>query len=308
MRKTIFLILAVLLLTLTACGQSDPAQDDKLHIVTTIFPEYDWVLNILGDQSEDVEVTLLLDNGVDLHSYQPAVDDIVKISTCDVFIYVGGESDQWVNDALKEATNKDMITVNLLESLGTAARKEEALEGMETEEDPGYDEHVWLSLKNAAVLCDAITSALITADPQHAETYTANNKSYITKLNNMDKEYETIVAQSNRKTLLFCDRFPFRYLMADYGLSCYAAFPGCSSETQASFETVTFLAGKVDELNLPCVLTLEKSDQKIAATVVNATAAKSARILTMDSMQSAAGASYLSTMENNLKVLKEALQ
>ncbi len=325
MRKTIALVAAVLLLTamLAGCTKSDAGKDeDKLSVVATIFPEYDWVMNILGDKAADAEVTMLLDSGVDLHSYQPTADDIIKISACDVFIYVGGESDEWVEDALKEATNRDMIVVNLLESLGDAVREEEVVEGMEeedegeseAEEGPEYDEHVWLSLKNAVVLCNVIKDAIGKADAGNAGTYAANAAAYIEKLNALDAEYQAAADAANRRTLLFGDRFPFRYLTDDYGLSYYAAFVGCSAETEASFETVAFLAEKVDELDLPCVLTLEGIDHEIAQTVVAATSAKSARILSMDSMQSVTsedvknGARYLAVMEKNLEVLKEALK
>ncbi len=323
MRKMILLVIAALMLTVTlaGCGQSDVGKDDKLSIVTTIFPEYDWVMNILGDKAGDANVTMLLDRGVDLHSYQPTADDIIKISTCDVFIYVGGESDEWVEDALKEAANKDMIVINLLESLGDAVKEEEIVEGMEeeageegeAEEDSEYDEHVWLSLKNAALLCNVIKDALGKADADNAEAYASNAAAYIEKLNDLDAEYQAAVDAANKKTLLFCDRFPFRYLMDDYGLSYYAAFAGCSAETEASFETVAFLAGKVDELGLSYVLTLEGPNHKIAETVVAATSATSAQILSMDSMQSTTSedvknnVSYLSIMEKNLEALKEAL-
>lgn len=328
MRKIISIVLVVVMMTVTlaGCGQSDVSKNDKLSIVTTIFPEYDWVMNILGDDAENADVTMLLDNGVDLHSYQPTADDFIKISTCDVFIYVGGESDEWVEDALKEATNKDMIVINLLESLGDAVKEEEVVEGMEEEDHehededhdhekgPEYDEHVWLSLKNAAVLCNVIKDALGKVDEDNAEGYASNAAAYIEKLTALDVEYQTAVDTANKKTLLFGDRFPFRYLTDDYGLSYYAAFVGCSAETEASFETVAFLAGKVDELGLSSVLTLEGTDHKIAETVVSTTSAKSARILSMDSMQSTTsadvknGASYLSIMEQNLEVLKEALR
>ena len=290
-----------------------------LKIVTTIFPEYDWVREILGDKADHAEVTMLLDNGVDLHSYQPTADDIIKISDCDLFIYVGGESDGWVEDALKEATNKEMQIINLLDVLGEQAKVEEVVEGMEGEEEadeeegPEYDEHVWLSLKNAETLCSAIADALEEIDPANKDAYAANAASYLEKLAALDGEYQTVVDNAARKTVLFGDRFPFRYLVDDYGLSYYAAFAGCSAETEASFETISFLAGKVDELGLPCVLTIEGAQHKIAETIVQNTAEKNPSILTLDSMQSttstdvANGTTYLSVMESNLDVLKQAL-
>ncbi len=332
--KRIFAVFFCLLLAagiLGGCGKaassSSPAPsalqsgNKPLKIVTTIFPEYDWVREILGDKADHAEVTMLLDNGVDLHSYQPTADDIIKISDCDLFLYVGGESDGWVEDALKEATNQNMKVINLLDVLGEHVKEEEVVEGMEGEEEeeadeeegPEYDEHVWLSLKNAETLCNAITDALEEIDPANKDAYAANAASYLEKLSALDGEYQTVADNAARKTVLFGDRFPFRYLVDDYGLSYYAAFAGCSAETEASFETISFLAGKVDELRLPCVLTIEGAQHKIAETIVQNTAEKNQSILTLDSMQSttstdvANGTTYLSVMESNLDVLKQAL-
>lgn len=509
MKKMIplFLVLTMVVGLLAGCGKKNAAEtgesdSNKLSVVTTIFPEYDWVKEILGDKAESTDLTMLLDNGVDLHSYQPTADDIVKISDCDLFIYVGGESDKWVDDALKEATNKDMKVIDLLEVLGDSVKTEETVEGMQetehahdhskevstfedhevqdrslsdwagswqsaypfaldgtlddafaamaeegemtadeyktyyqngyktditniniegdhiafTYEDGkkvgsdykyiGYyiqnwstgtkaamyrfeavdrtsgapiyiefndhmiesaapehfhirmsnesfdaivdpekswptffpadmtgedlcehmeghghdhdheeeaDEHVWLSLKNAKTLVRAISDALQELDPDNKDTYAANTSAYIEKLSALDGAYQSAVDGAARKTVLFGDRFPFRYLVDDYGLSYYAAFTGCSAESEASFETVSFLAKKVDELKLPCVLTIEGKNYKIAETIVENTAEKNQKILTMDSMQSttsedvANGTTYLSVMEQNLSMLKEAL-
>ena len=501
MKKITALLLALFMLVgaLAGCGkQNDTNQTDKLSIVTTIFPEYDWVREILGDKADNAEITMLLDNGVDLHSYQPTADDIVKISDCDLFIYVGGESDEWVEDALRNAANRNMKVINLLEVLGDSVKTEEIVEGMQedghdhghshdeqltendiedrtlsdfagawkslhpfllngdldkfcehrAEEDedssttkvtywekykaswqcdaekisingdtitftyadgktvsaeytyagyqpkrndegkirsvryqfettsadapkyvqfndhghePGQaehfhiyfgndgfdalmsaktnpffvkdalsvedildelmghdhgeekDEHVWLSLKNAKTLVGAIADALQELDPDNKDTYAANTSAYIEKLSALDGAYQSAVDGAARKTVLFGDRFPFRYLVDDYGLSYYAAFAGCSAESEASFETLSFLAKKVDELKLPCVLTIEGKNHKIAETIVENTAEKNQKILTMDSMQSttsedvANGTAYLSVMEQNLSMLKEAL-
>ena len=499
----LFLALTMMVSLFTGCGKTDAAEDDKnnssnadkLSVVTTIFPEYDWVKEILGDKVENTDLTMLLDNGVDLHSYQPTADDIIKISNCDLFIYVGGESDEWVDDALKEATNKDMKVINLLDVLKDTVKTEEAMPGMQAEEghnhgyshfadsdvqdrtlsdwdgdwqsvypylqdgvldevmerkaetgsktaeeyrayyetgyqtdvekisirgDAGtmkfvrngvsaeasyqyqgyqiydyesgsrgvryffektagdadapkyvqfsdhgigsgkaehfhiysgndgfdalsqemenwptyypadmtgeqikadmleheekeYDEHVWLSLKNAETLVRAISDALQELDPNSKGTYAANTSAYLEKLSALDGEYQHTVDAASTKTVLFGDRFPFRYLVDDYGLSYYAAFAGCSAESEASFETISFLAKKVDELKLPCVLTIEGKEHKIAETIVQNTAEKNQKILTMDSMQATTssdvknGVTYFSVMEQNLGVLKEAL-
>ena len=494
---TIFLVLTMVVGLLAGCGKKNAVEkgesdSNKLSVVTTIFPEYDWVREILGDKAESTDLTMLLSNGVDLHSYQPTADDIVKISDCDLFVHVGGESDGWVESVLKNADNKNVKVINLLNVLGDSAKTEETVEGMQEAEhahdhskevstfedhevqdrslsdwegswqsaypfaldgtlddafavmaeegemtadeyktyyQKGYktditnidiagdhitftyengkkagtdykyigyyiqnwstgtkaamyrfeavdrtsgapiyiefndhmiesaaaehfhirmsnesfdaivdpekswptffpadmtgeelcehmeghghaheeetDEHVWLSLKNAKTLVAAIADALQELDPDNKSTYAANAAAYIEKLSALDG--------AARKTVLFGDRFPFRYLVDDYGLSYYAAFAGCSAESEASFETVSFLAKKVDELGLPCVLTIEGKNHKIAETIVENTAEKNQKMLTMDSMQSttsedvANGTTYLSVMEQNLGVLKEAL-
>ena len=345
MKKITALLLALMMLTgvlalfmlvaaLAGCGkQNDTNQTDKLSIVTTIFPEYDWVREILGEKADNAEITMLLDNGVDLHSYQPTADDIVKISDCDLFIYVGGESDEWVEDALRNAANRNMKVINLLEVLGDSVKTEEIVEGMQEEEyehedaeehehedaeehehEEEADEHVWLSLKNAKMLVRVISKALQELDPDSKDIYAANADAYVKKLSALDAEYQTAVDAASNKTILFGDRFPFRYLVDDYGLRYYAAFVGCSAETEAGFETISFLAKRVDEWKLPCVLTIEGAQHKIAETIVRNTTAKNQRVLTMDSMQSTTskdvknGTTYLSVMEKNLSVLKEALR
>ncbi len=336
MKKLMYLFIAAILIlgSFTACGTpaetAEPAADNKpIQIVTTIFPEYDWVKNILGENPAGAEVTLLLDSGVDLHSYQPTAEDILKISTCDLFIYVGGESDEWVEDALAGATNAEMKVINMMDVLGDSVKEEEVIEGMqgeeheheegeehehEGEEGPEYDEHVWLSLKNAETLVSSFSDAIQEIDAENAEAYKVNAEAYIAEIAALDEEYAAAVSQSAHKTILFGDRFPFRYMVDDYGLDYFAAFVGCSAETEASFETVTFLAKKVDSLGLPVVLTIEGADHRIAETIVENTKTHNQQILTMDSLQSTTasdvenGATYLKAMENNLIVLKEALK
>ena len=324
MKKTIAILISFILVfgLISTSGVPASAEGGRLRIVTTIFPEYDWVMNLLGSRAAEAEVTMLLDNGVDLHSYQPTVDDIVRISTCDLFIYVGGESDAWVDSALAEASNKDMLVIDLLDVLGDAVKEEELVEGLEAEEDyedaeeegPEYDEHVWLSLKNAAVLCGAISEALARIDPVNAEAYRANAAVYTERLAALDAEYQAAVDAASVKTLLFGDRFPFRYLADDYGLSYSAAFVGCSAETEASFSTIVFLADKVDQLGLNAICQIESSDGAIARTIQENTRSRDQAVLTFDSMQSttsrqvADGADYLAIMAQNLDVLKAALR
>ena len=333
MKKIITLMLVAVLAVcaLSGCGTSksgEDTKDKKIKVVTTIFPEYDWVMQILGDKADKADVTMLLDKGVDLHSYQPSTADIAKISEADVFIYVGGESDEWVEDVLKQAKNKNLKVINLMDVMGDKAKEEEVKEGMQPEEEEHaeeakdgkeeeeveYDEHVWLSLKNAKIFTKKIADVLSEVDKDNAKTYQANYESYAKKLDDLDKKYAEAVASAKNKTLVFGDRFPFRYLVNDYGLDYYAAFVGCSAESEASFETVTFLAKKIDELGLNNVLTIEGKNHKIAKTVVDNTKNKDQKVLTMDSMQSTTakdvkdGATYLGIMEKNLEVLKEALK
>ena len=316
MKKLIVLLLSLFFLLSTALP-AGMAEEKPLKIVTTIFPIYDWVRQIIGEQ--DADVTMLMDSGVDLHNFQPTAQDILTIAQCDLFIYVGGESDEWTEDVLKTAQNESMTAINLLDALGDDVKEEEIVEGMEAEEEEGEeeeaesDEHVWLSLRNAEKLVKVIAETLAEIDAEKAEPYRANAESYIEKLQALDAQYAEAVNAAAFQTLLFGDRFPFRYLADDYGLTYYAAFAGCSAETEASFQTILFLAQKVDELGLPAVLTIENPKTRIAETVVNATQKKNQKILSLNSMQGMTaqevkdGAAYLSLMENNLIVLRDAL-
>ncbi len=319
MRKRIALLLLFCLTAglFSSCAAHMPAEDTKISVVTTIFPLYDWVREIVGG-AEGVEVTLLLGSGVDLHTYQPGAGDLVQVAACDLFVYVGGASDDWVVDALANTGNPDREVVRLLDALGDAVKEEEIVEGMEAEEEENeeeaeYDEHVWLSLRNASALCRVLAEKLGGIDPSNAALYAQNVQAYTAKLDALDARYKTAVEGSENKTLLFADRFPFRYMADDYGLTYYAAFSGCSAETEASFKTILFLAGKADELGLHSILQIESADGSIARTVRDNTKTKDQQILTMNSLQSVttqdaqAGASYLSVMTQNLETLEAAL-
>lgn len=329
----------------------EKGNSNKISIVCTTFPQYDWVKNILGEEAERFNVTLLLDNGVDMHSYQPAVKDIATAGSSNLFIYVGGESDTWVEDALKEAKNKDLKAINLMETLGNSVKEEEVVEGMQEEreslghsheksskekqeqtqkeshensqeingqkeaadEEPEYDEHIWLSIRNAEIMVKNIEKAIEQLDSDNAKVYQTNAENYIKKLDTLDKQYANTIQNAKYKAILFGDRFPFRYMADDYDLKYYAAFAGCSAETMAGFETVTFLAKKADELRLPVILTIENSDGRIAEAVKSNTTKKNQKILAMNSLQSvtkeqiADGITYLQVMQENLSVLLEAL-
>ncbi len=537
-KKTIaYTTAAAILLGLTACAENGSQQEtaenivtdakadavtgEQLSIVCTIFPEYDWVKQILGDHASGAEITYLLDSGTDLHSYQPTAMDMAKIADCDLFVYVGGESDEWVEDALAEAVNPDMQVINLMDVMGDAAKEEEIKEGMEHDhdhehdehdhskevstfeddevqdrplsdwegdwqsayplvldgsldeawehksEDGGmtaaeykdyytkgyksdynaisihdnhikftdkdgkvtesdykytgyyiqnwstgtkaamyrfeaedhdagapiyiefndhmiepekaahfhirmsnesfdaivdpegnwptffdaalsaeevcdevighghsdedededhdhdheheegeveYDEHVWLSLKNAKTLCTEIADRLSILDSANKDDYKANLDAYTAQLDKLDGGFKTLIGGAAQKTLVFGDRFPFRYFADDYGLDYFAAFAGCSAETEASFDTIVFLAEKMDELGCGTIFTIENSDHKIAQTIIDNTKAKNQNIAEMNSLQSvtkdqiSSGATYLSLMQANYDTLKGALQ
>lgn len=290
--------------------------DDKISVVTTIFPIYDWVRQVAGDNLANIDLTMLLDNGVDLHSYQPTAQDIMKLSNADLFIYVGGESDEWVEDVLEAAPNADIRAINLVEAMGEDIKMEEMVEGMEhaeEEDEEEADEHVWLSLHNAEKLVKVIADVLAEIDGEHADTYLNNAKEYEKKLSALDERYKETISSAAFDTLLFADRFPFRYLTDDYDLKYYAAFSGCSAESEASFDTVAFLIGKLNELALPAVIRLEDGRINIADTIIRDSATKDQRIVILHSMQQITGEdvrtgiSYLSVMEDNQNALREAL-
>ncbi len=368
--KKILLPLAGLLTLGLVAGCNDDATNDqtaetgeKLTVVTTVYPLYDWASQIVGD-NENVEVKYLLSSGVDVHSFQASSQDIVTIGDADMVLYVGGESDIWVEDILETSGKDGQVALNLMEVLGDDVKMEEMVEGMQVSEhnhdhegeehdhegddhdhegddhdhegddhdhegddhdhegeehdhedgDVEADEHIWLSLENAEILCEAIADGMAQIDGNNAATYQANVEAYIAQLDALDEKYEVAIENSALDTILVADRFPFRYLVDDYDLDYYAAFVGCSAETEASFETIAFLAGKLDELGLHSVLTIENSDARIADTVIASSASKDQQILVLNSLQSINqqqiddGVSYLKVMEDNLNVLAEALK
>ncbi len=314
-----------------------PAAPRPLKVVATIFPAYDWAREVIGTNAPGAKLTLLLDSGVDLHSYQPTAADLKTVAESDLFIHVGGESDGWVAPALAAAPKPGRRVLNLVEVLGDAAKAEEIVEGMEHEhpedhddhdakheanhdddhhdaEEEEIDEHVWLSLRLAQTLVGATADALAGLDPVRADAYRANAAAYRAKLAVLDADYQAAVAAAPRKTLVVADRFPLRYLADDYGLKYFAAFAGCSAETEASFKTVRFLASKADELGARTILALEGENHRIAETVRAATKARDQKIVVFDSLQSVTGArasageTYLGAMRRNLAALAEGLK
>ena len=344
--------------TFTACSaeksEKTPAQK-KVSIVATIYPQYDWLKNVLGNRLDAVDLKLLIKNGTDLHSYKPSAQDIASIASADMVVYVGGESDEWIEKALSATPKAGRVQVNLMEALGDRVKEEEVVEGMEHEhhhehgeeaeehehehhehaeehehenhehaeahedhehaEEAENDEHIWLSLKNAEILVRALAHAIAKVDTAHATEYHMNAALYVAKISALDAQYRAATDSATLKTILFGDRFPFRYLVDDYGIKYFAAFVGCSAESEASFETVAFLAGKMDSLALPAIFTIDGSNGKIARAILEASKkSKNATVLTLNSMQSVtdaqmqAGADYLSMMQENLEVLKKAIK
>ena len=303
--------------------QENEHQDDgeRISIVVQIFPQYDWVRQIIGDENIGrFALTYLLDNAIDTHSFNPSVSDVVRIKTSDVFMYVGGHSDSWVYDVLgSDDINPDIVTMSLLEVLGD----QPLLEGFcddDCDEDHDHnfseshmDEHVWLSLRFAMLICEAIADLLAEVDPVNARVYMDNMTAYVEQLAALESEFQAVVDDANVTTMVFADRFPFRYLLNDYGLAHFAAFPGCSAESEASFITIISLANRLNQFGLNVVLVTETSDKSIARTVIESSDSRNQRILVLDSIKSVTpsdvrdGATYLSIMTKNLAVLREAL-
>ena len=405
---------------LTAASPSDSPEGRTLTIASTIFPQYDWVRQILGSRADDMNLVQIIDSAVDLHSFQPSVSDIASISTADLFIYVGGESDSWVENVVRQAVNPNIVTINLMDVLGDMAiaaahdhdhdcddedcdhehhghshghshshshdhdcddedcdhehhghshghshshshdhdcddedcdhehhhghshsHSHDHDHDCDDEDCTHYhhhehshshshhhdhdhhhhhhhdkdDEHVWLSLRNAALFVKAITNALIELDPDYADYYLSNMTAYVEQLSILDDEFSRVVAEAARSTILVADRFPFIYLVSDYNISHYAAFSGCHAEAEASFSTIIFLAGKVDELALNYVIVTESGNPAIAESVIvnSESRDRGVGILQLDSMQLATsrdrqdGATFLSIMQENLEVLRQAL-
>lgn len=319
MKKIIAIILAVFIVATCLCSCATNTDDGKKEIVTTIYPVYDWVRNIIGEDNENVKVTLLNETGVDLHSYQASAKDMVTISNCDMFIYIGGESESWIEDALKSSKNENRIAISLLDVLGDKAKEEEVKEGMqqheeeeeEDEDEIEYDEHVWLSLKNAKIFANELKDQISKLDSDNKAKYEQNASKYIEQLNSIDANYAETLSGYKDKCVIVCDRMPFRYLFDDYDIDYYAAFVGCSAETEASFETIKFLADKLKESETKAVLKIEGSSDKIAKTVIDTSKKTDVKILTLNSIQNISkkdlkdGVQYIDIMIDNLYILKQ---
>ena len=318
MLKKIFSAVLGMALVFSAagCSQTSRTSSKGLKVVCATAPLYDWTKNIT-EGTDSTDLSLIIGNGTDLHSFQPSASDIISIKSADVLIYVGGESDGWIRDALKETVNNNQQVVCLMDVLKDSVVEEEVVEGMQgedeeegegEEEGPEYDEHVWMSLRLTRKSCKAIEEALEKVSSKDAAKYKANLENYDAKLSALDKQYEEMVKGARLNTMIVPDRYPFRYLAEDYKLKYSAAFVGCSAETEASFETVKFLADKVKELDPKAVLIIENSDGKLAKTVLETAGKSSVKVEVLDSMQSCgADLDYIRTMTENLEKLKTAL-
>lgn len=305
---------ALLAVLCTLCGcVPDKKSGDKPVIVTTVFPIYDWVKNVLGS-SGTFDVVTLLDGGVDMHSFTPGAKDVLEITESSLFIYIGGESDGWTDDVFG-ANSSESVRLSLMDCLEPCLLEEEKKEGMQDgdkAEETSADEHVWLSLRLAQQACDAICREICSLDEDNRELYTENCRKYKESLAALDGLYTAAVKENGIHTLIVCDRFPFLYLAKDYGIDYYAAFSGCSAESEAGFETIRFLASAADKLGVHTLFVTESSDGRIAQTVKNSMECKTVQTAVLDSMQSVTreqienGSTYLGIMEKNLGTLKKA--
>lgn len=309
--KIIVLFLVILLGTLgIIIGLSNPShKDDTLLVVATNFPAYDFARAVVGDAGE---VKMLLDPGAEPHDYEPTPKDIIDIKSSQLFIYTGGESDEWVENVLRDTDSGRTKTFRMMDAVRVVT--EEVKEGMDDaseEDEKEYDEHVWTSLRNAEKIINAIKDELIKISPEYAETFSANAKSYTEKLATLDEKFQEIVKNGTKKPLIFGDRFPLRYFVDDYGLDYYAAFPGCSDETEASSNTIAFLINKVKSDHIPVIFKTELSSDEIATTIARETGAKISEFNSAHRISAAdfnSGLTYLDLMTRNLAPLKEALK
>lgn len=313
MKKTlsITILLAMLCALLSGCGAQSEPEGEGISVVATVFAPYDFARQLVGERGE---VTLLLPPGSEAHSYEPSPKDIIEIQNCDLFIYVGGVSDAWVSDVL-ESVGGEVRTVTLMDCVELL--EEEHVEGMELEEEHGhdegeaeYDEHVWTSPRNAALICEKIAAALAEADPEGAEYYEAALGDYTASLDELDAAFKEVVANGARDTIVFADRFPLLYFARAYGLEYYAAWPGCADEAEPSAATVTFLIDKVKEEGIPVVFHIELSNEDMADIVCDETGAEKRLFSACHNVTRAQfeeGVTYLELMRQNVDVLREAL-
>ena len=274
MKRILATILAVLTVMCLAGCNISPADDGTVKIVATAFPHYDFARQLTQGAS-NVEITMLISPGNEVHTYEPSPSDILAISTCDMFIYTGGESDTWVKNIIESSGNKDMKIVSFMEICGEDGHGE-----AHTDHDHEYDEHVWTLPLFSKDICKAIAENLCEIDKSNCEKYDSNLTSYLSTLDELDEEFSGIFTEKTREGIVVADRFPFTHFASHYNLSYTAAYPGCSSSTEPSASTIALLSNKVKSENIPYVFTIEFSNGKIAKSIIEGTDAK---ILTLHS-------------------------
>ncbi len=358
MKKILLILIGVLGIFFIGCKKEEKTNLEKnemgkkIKIITTTFPIYDWIREI-SKGTKNIDLVLLNETGMDLHSFQPTTKDVLTLSKSDIIIYNGGISEEWLGEVLKETVNQNQKSLNLVKVLGDRVLVEEVTEGMQVDhsghnhdehhnheghkhnhdehhnheghkhnhdehhsheghkQHEEIDEHVWLSLKNAEIFVEEITALLISVDEENKNIYLKNKDEYIKKLKTLDEEIREKLEKNQNKIMIVGDRFPFIYLCNDYNISYFAAFNGCSAETEATFETIAFLSKKSDEVNTPYIIKLEGTLHKVAETIVRNTKSKNQEIIILDSMQSVneediqKGKTYLSAMEENFKKLEK---
>lgn len=311
MKRFISALLILILTTsvvFTGCNDNDSFTDsNKLKIVTSIFPYYDFAKNIAGDKAE---IKLLLSPGSEPHDYEPTPSDIVAIEKCDIFIYNGGESDKWVDSVLETLENTDVIVLKMMDYVPLIESDSHHHDEAHSD-DCDFDEHIWTSIRNSQVLCEKIKSAMMKQDTTNAELYKSNAENYISQLQSLDNDMIEIAENKKRDTIVFGDRFPMLYFFNDYGLNHKAAFPGCNSETEPSLEVVTELTNYVKDNSIPAVYYLEFSNGNTANLISEGTEAKALQVSSCHNVTKKdfeSGVSYISLMENNISSFKEALQ
>jgi zinc transport system substrate-binding protein len=313
LKKTLLILItaAVTLFGISGCKPKNAARDanGKINVTVTVFPAYDFVRAVAKDK---VNLKLLLPPGAESHSFEPSPRDIITVQNSDIFIYIGGESDAWVGRILESMNTDNMEILAMLETV--EAVEEEIVEGMEEEgedEEAAYDEHVWTSPINAMLIVNAITKLLCEADPANADFYLENSIDYINKLAELDNAFREVIIGAKRNTIIFADRFPFRYFTDAYGLKYYAAFPGCSTETEPSAATVAFLINKIKAEKIPVVFHLELSNERMADAISGGTGAKKLLLHACHNVSKRdfnAGLGYLDFMRKNVENLREALR
>lgn len=313
----VFVVAVFSIVSLTGCNKNKD-NENKLTIVTTNFPSYDFARAVVKD-NKDVELKMLLKPGAESHDFEPTPQDIIDIKNSDLFIYTGGESDEWISDILDDIDTDKTKVIKMMDLVDV--KEEEIVEGMEDEEheeeeehhdeeEVEYDEHVWTSPVNAIKIVNALRDEVVSIDNDNKKVYEDSAKEYTDKLEKIDNEFKDIAKNAKRKEIIFGDRFPLRYFVDEYNLKYYAAFPGCSAQTEASAKTISYLVDKVKEDKIPVVFHIELSNGKIAEAISKETGAKVLEFNTAHNISQKdfdAGVTYVDIMEENTKVLKEAL-